>query len=168
MSGIIILFVLGTWGVISYFFVKLALWRVKDSDIKIFTNIFLSALIFIVPVTDDIIGGFQFRALCKENAVLKINEDNAKGKSVFLEGQNFELHQFIVPIDNYHLNYRDVETNEVILSWNEYRAQGGWLSRLINFPQGSPPYTFNGVCYPENVFGRKNIFDRLNIKQVGK
>lgn len=163
MSGLILLFILCAWGFASYSLAKLIAQPIKTPNIKTGVNIALLVLIFIAPVADDIIGGFQFRALCRESAVITIDEEKARGKSVLGDSKNIALTSYMLPINNRHAIYRDTDTKEILLSWNEYRAKGGWLSRLIGFPQGSPPYTFNGVCYPKEAFGRKNIFDRLDI-----
>ena len=164
MSGLILLFILCVWGAASFFLAKFIAKPIKNDGIQTGAIITLAALLFVAPVTDDIIGGFQFRALCSESAIITIDEEKARGKSVLGDSKNIALTSYILPINNRHAIYRDIDTKEVLLSWNEYRAKGGWLSRLIGFPQGSPPYTFNGVCYPKEAFGRKNIFDRLDIR----
>lgn len=168
MSGLILLSVLAIWGFVSFSLAKLIVKQIANPNIKLGANITLVALVFIAPVSDDIIGGVQFRSLCHDNAVVSVDEKKAKGKSVFFDSQHTDLKNYILKINNYHVNYRDIDTGEVVLSWNEYRAKGGWLSRLIGFPSGNPPYTFDGTCYPKDAFGRKSIFDRLQIKQVKK
>lgn len=166
MSGLILLIVLAIWGFASFSLARLIVKPIASSIVKKGVNIALVALIFIAPVADDIVGGVQFRSLCGEGAVIKVDENKAKGKTVYLEDVTTEMIDgFIIPIEKQNWSYRDVNNNELLLTWGYYHAQGGWLSRLIGFPQGSPPYTFNGSCYPKEAFGGKSIFDRLNIKK---
>jgi hypothetical protein len=115
-------------------------------------------------VADDIIGGFQFRALCKQGYAPAYDEAVAKGKVVFLKDtQDKEIQNALIPIHEESWEYADHLTGETILKWKEYHARGGWLSRLIGFPQGSPPYTFNAACSSEGNFA---LLKRLNMKTV--
>lgn len=162
MSGIIILFVLGVWGVISYFCVKLALWRVKDSNIKIFTSILLISLMFIAPIADEIIGGFQFRELCRDHTIFILNETTARGKSVAYQNiAQKKYDNYLVPIVESQELYKDIVSNEIVVYWNVFRAEGGILSRSLNLFESTKPYTFNGVCI--SPVWRKTIFSDLNI-----
>lgn len=166
MSGLILLFVLGVWGFASYSLARLIVGSIKISNVRVVAHGVLMVLLFLAPVADDIVGGFQFRALCGEGAIIRVEENKARGKTVYLEDIVTEnIKGFLIPIKKQIWSYRDINSNESLLVWNYYHAQGGWLSRLIGFPQGSPPYTFNGSCYPKDAFGRQNIFKKLNIKK---
>jgi len=164
MSGLIALVVLFIWGFICYQLSKLLMKKIASPIAKNFGIGFLLLLFFLLPVADDIIGGFQFRSLCKEDARMFIDEGKAKGTTVYFVGNDVELFGYILPITKKTWSYKDAHTKEVVISWNEYRAKGGWLSHVIGFPQGNPPYTFNGVCYP--VDSGSAIFDKLNIKKL--
>ena len=166
MGGLILLFILCAWGAASFFLAKFIVKPIKNDGIQAGAIIVLAAMIFIVPLADDIIGGFQFRALCAEGTKIVVDANKARGKTVFLEDISDEnISNLLIPITKQTWTYKDVNTNERLLSWNYYHAKGGWLSRLIGFPQGSPPYTFNGSCYAKDAFGEQNIFDRLGIKK---
>lgn len=162
MSGLIILVVLGIWGFVSYSLARMIGTGIKNEKIKIISNCALMTLVFIAPVADDIAGGFQFRALCDKGAVLNIDEQKAKDKTVVYQRvKDRHLTSYIVPILERYWSYKDIESEEILVSWRTYEAQGGWLSRAIGFPQGSPPYTFDGKCYTKNARG--SIFKKLNI-----
>ena len=102
-------------------------------------------------VADEIVGGFQFRALCEKNAVLKINAEKIKGKRIKSSGEpaNEILKGTAVQIYHTHNVYRDAETNEELASYSRYTAKGGWFIRTIGFSDSTPPLTFSSVCVPD-------------------
>lgn len=162
MSGLIALFVLGVWGLIVYFASFYVVKKITVKSIKISAQIAVAVLLFIIPVADDIMGGFQFRSVCSKESVLVVDEEKVKGKTVVSMGaKDSKLVNYILPITKLNFSYKDFHTNEILISWNDFRAEGGWLSHAIGFSEGHPPYTFNGYCYPENS-GSK-IFKKLNI-----
>ncbi len=162
MSGLIILFILGWWGTASFFLARFIVKPIKHTEMKVGVNIVLAAFLFIVPVLDDIIGGFQFRGICHQNANVVIDEDKARGKTVVYQNATAEkIKNSIVPIRQKSFTFKDKGSNELLISWVELDADGGWLSRLLNVSSTTYPYTFNGSCQPENSGG--SLFKKLNI-----
>ena len=162
MSGLILLFILCAWGFASYSLAKFIAQPIQNISLKAGVNIALLILIFIAPIADDIVGGFQFRKMCNENARFVINIE--KGKEVYLEDIPDEnISNLLIPIRKQTWLYKDTDTEDVLISWNDFYAKGGWLSRAIGFPEGSPPYTFNGSCIVKN--GHDFDFEKHNIKK---
>jgi hypothetical protein len=162
MGGLILLFILCAWGYASYSLAILIAQPIKNPEIKTGVNIALLVLIFIAPVADDIIGGFQFRALCSESAVLVVDEERARGKTVTSQNIESKKHdEYFVPIVESYESYKAVGSNETIISWNVFRAQGGLLSRSLGLFQSSKPYTFTGVCTSPKW--KNTIFSDLKI-----
>ncbi|QEY15520.1 hypothetical protein D0C16_05760 [Cellvibrio sp. KY-GH-1] len=89
----------------------------------------------------------------QKNAVLTVDEKNIRGKTVVYQRVKDQyLNMYIIPILERNWSYKDAVTDEIVISWRSYEATGGWLSRLIGFPEGSPPYTFNGSCLAKDGF----------------
>jgi hypothetical protein len=131
----------------------------------------MTSLVFLVllplPVLDEIIGGFQFRALCKEKAVLKLNVDEAslKGKTVrdVVEPFNKDVEGTAVGISYSHYSYRDVADGKELLNFAIFRAKGGWLVRTLSGQSDMTPLTFNhSTCspLPQTDFGLKLTQDK--------
>ena len=150
MAGLIFLAIL-----FALFFA--ALWLAKMLTNKLPARVprepvmgLVVVLLVILLVADEIVGGFQFRALCEKNAVFKINAEKIKGKNirVFFEPSNKVLDGTAVRISYSHSVYRDVETNEELASEGSYIAKGGWFIRTIGFSDSTPPLTFPSACSP--------------------
>jgi hypothetical protein len=153
MIGLLALLFFVLWGFIAYKISEFLTKKMKTEKYKKLTVTVLGVFIFFVPVADDIIGGFQFRALCKEKAVLTVDEQNIRGKTiVYQRVRDQYLNMYIIPILERNWTYKDADADEIVISWKSYEATGGWLSRLIGFPEGSPPYTFNGSCLAKEGF----------------
>lgn len=102
-------------------------------------------------VIDELIGGYQFRQLCRENAVLRIDAEKARGHTVrtVFDPLNESLPGKAIAIFHSHKSYRDVSTNKEIASNEWYFAKGGWFVRLLGISETNDPITFEpATCYP--------------------
>lgn len=107
MSGLIALFVLGFWGLIvysvSFFLVK----KIKVNSIRMSLQVAIAVLLFVLPVADEIVGGFQFRALCSHGAILVIDEKSMQGKTVVYKNiEDTKINGYFVPIIESHEAYK--------------------------------------------------------------
>ena len=163
MSGIILFLVLATW---FYIVAKICGWIVsgmRPGNKKAITLIVIFTLLFIAPVGDEIVGGFQFRALCARGIKPVYNEQKARGKIVQYKEIEIRIIKKIIPIWESTSEWVDPDTGEALVILKRYVAKGGWLSRLIRFQQGSPPIIFDGTCRSKEFF---TIFDKLGIKKI--
>lgn len=163
MIGLIALFGLIVWGLVAFGLARLLVIPIKSYRSKIAVNIILTGIIFIAPVTDEIIGGFQFRELCKSNSKIVYDEKTARNKTaVYQKATDKKINAYFLPITERYWSYKNVDGGEILVSWKTYDADGGWVSHLIRFPEGgSSPYTFNGHCAPARYW---EVVSKLNIK----
>lgn len=130
---------------------------------KVLSFIF-GVVLLVAPFYDEILGKGEFEKICTEGAVVTVDEEYARGKTVTLnEVKRFKTYKYRLPIKIENWSYKDVVTGEVLISWNKYRSDGGWLSQKIKLMGETGPFTFNGYCHPEGVGGA--IFTKLDIKQ---
>jgi hypothetical protein len=162
MAGLILLAVLAGWSLLVYRVVRYFTRDIKSQrKQKIFRIIFVP-VVFLLPVADEIVGQFQFRALCSKEVIF-IDEINAKNTDIYLDGVGDEyVGSKILKVIKQKWIYRDAKTHNILVSWSVIRAKGGWLSRFIGFPEGNPPYTFDGSCSPKGSVD----FDKLNLNKV--
>lgn len=175
MSGILLIGAVSLWIWAAVAIGQMLTSRLKDSWIKSLVTFLVTSVLIPLPVADEIIGGFQFRELCQQGYPAVYDSDKATGKTVTLKQVSIsnlktymdiprkDVEHTVIPIREDSWEYIEVESGELLLSWKEYHAKGGWLSRFIGFPQGSPPYTFNAVCSPE---GNYSLLKRLNMKTI--
>ncbi len=159
MSGIILLVVLAIWFVIvtkltAFFSSKIA---PKPPKKWLYPIIFI--LLFIAPVADEIIGGFQFRAMCTPENLLVYDAEKVKGKTLETNEATTRTINKIIPIRELTREWFDPETNEVLIKHKILHVGGGWLTRLL----GLPAYSFNGDCDTREYY---EMFDRLNITKI--
>ncbi|MFE8643838.1 hypothetical protein ACFX58_01975 [Sphingomonas sp. NCPPB 2930] len=125
-------------------------------------GVFLALLAF--PFVDEVIGKYQFEALCKANGIERADVFKARGKRVKLElGTGHPTSGTIMPgTINEHV-YRDADSGEVVIRYKDYFAYGGWLMRHTPLSIGSRhPMLFSGGCV-DNYVVRDAIFTRENI-----
>ena len=155
MAGLLSIAVLIAWFAVAIWIAKRLTKAVKNSQLRIVLIFLCVGALLVLPVADEIIGGFQFRALCRENAVLRIDAEKIKGKTIRVipeptEGSR-DAEGVAIRIYYYRLSYRDTETGEELASYSTYTARSGWLVRLFGTSSGLPPLTVHpSTCSPPN------------------
>jgi hypothetical protein len=155
MGGLILVTCLAIWGVAC---ITLAAWLVNRARLKRFktaVSILLALTIFILPVADELAARPGFEALCREGAVLKINPEKIKGRTVRLDisPTNRLLEGRSIPILHSHYSFRDVVTGEVLAQYDAYQARGGFMARATRLPAGPQPWTGTYSCVPADEGG---------------
>ena len=163
MAGLLSFALLVGWLAVAVGIAKRMTATVKNFPLRTALMTSLVAVLLALPVADEIIGGFQFRALCKENAVLKIDAKKIKDKTIRVvpeptEGSS-DAEGVAIRIYYYRLSYRDTETGEELASYSTYTARSGWLVRLFSTSSGFPPLTIHpSTCSPPNEGGLPKEF----------
>lgn len=153
MTGLFLLGVIALWvGIV----VKLSRWTggiVCGGRWRgpIALVVFLSLLL--LPVLDEIIGGFQFRELCKTNASeYRLGVANLEGRTarVTINPSNENLRGTAIPIRHSRVFYHDVSTGELMVEFDTYVARGGRLIEALGISESGSPLTIGSPsCSPE-------------------
>lgn len=185
MSGIIFFLILAVWFFVAKNLAVLfcSVFNLPKGNVKrvITGGVFILILIF--PIVDEVVGWFQFNTLCTTENTLLYDKDKVYGKSVVrrdtplstgwpvsTERTNskrkgiamYTLHKAI-PIVVTTAQWEDSETGELLITYKFLQAEGGWLSHLVGFPQGAPPYIFDGRCSSKEYY---ELFNKLNVNRI--
>jgi len=106
-----------------------------------------------LPFVDEIIGKYQFEALCKANGNESADISRARGKRVKVEyGERRFVDGTIMPIKESDVRFKDADSGEVLIQHKNYYALGGWLMRFTSLSMGSPqPMLFGGSTCDRRV-----------------
>jgi len=163
MSGIFLIAVFVVWLAIVIAAIQWAIRHCKSKFMKLFSGIVIFPLLLLAPLADEIIGMFQFEALCKKYAIVEVDEKSAMNRRVVTEIRKIDEYAkgtaVKIRIDPYM--YRDIETNKVVVSFHTLDAQGGWLINFLGISETRAPLLFRSGCAPKDMFGFKK---KLNIK----
>jgi len=154
MSGLFFLSVVGLLAYLAWRLADLAVRRMPNRWLAKGLQIALTLFLMGLLVVDELVGGYQFRQLCEQNAVLKIDPEKARGRTVKVVINPSDEIIFGVPITIYHSHhsYLDVKTSEVIAQYDSYSAKGGWLIRTLGISEGNAPITMEySGCIPKNA-----------------
>lgn len=125
----------------------------------------IGLLVFVIglpmPLADEIVGKWQFEALCKQYAVQMIDEQHAMNRRVLYEprGADQFAQRTAVEIRIDPVVYRDAETNQVLVSYHTLHAKGGWLIRALGISETSSPLLFQRGCAPKDQDAFKKKFN---------
>ncbi len=148
MIGLLFLAVLGFFVWACVLLTKLVLRKIPSRNWRRVIGPIVFVALLVLPIVDEIIGGFQLRALCQKNAMLKVDAEKIKGKKVRVstDPANKEVDGTSVRILYSRSSYRDVDTNEELASSGRYVATGGWLIRTLSTDNYIVPLTFSSTC----------------------
>jgi len=160
MSGIIALAFLTTWFFIANkltkFFTSKIYLKIKGK--WIYPVVFV--LVFLTPVADEIIGGFQFRALCTPENMLIYDAKKIKGRSVQYKAMPSYNIDKIINITVVHSQWVAPQTGEVLIEHRMFHAKSGWLYRLVGLTGFG---SLNGHCDLKEYY---ELFEKLEIKKL--
>ena len=147
-------------GLLIWLEYKVAKWisrRFVNYKYQRYATVGIFLILFPLPVADEIIGGFQFRKLCKEGAELKIDAEAIRGKTVKevmsppLEKGHERMKNTAVPILHTHFSFVDVTTGVEYAQYDTYKAEAGWFGPTVNITQRYFPIVIQpSSCGPEN------------------
>jgi hypothetical protein len=125
----------------------------------------LFVVVFLLPVGDELAARPYFATLCRKGAVLRINAEKVKGRSLILtiDPSHAPVQGTPIPVFHSHYEYRDKQTGELLAEYELYSAQGGVLARLVGLNEAYP-LTGTLFCAPEERVSMKTRygFDVLN------
>ena len=165
MGGLIFFAVIGIW-----FFIVLALiiWLAKKLPEK-WWRIPLSFLVFVVflilPIVDEIVGGWQFQRLCEVNSTINFDKETADGRTVYLaETSDVGIKNMWVHITLKPWRFLDVATDDLIISYNTLKANNSFVGKFMS--QEGVPILFKGWCEPGGIVDPIKLFESLGVIYV--
>lgn len=172
MAGLLSIALLAGWLAVAVLIARRLTTAVKNSLLRTILMLATVVALLALPVADEIIGGFQFRALCRENAVLKINAEKIKGRTVWMASDpaNKEVGNTAVRIYYTRVRYRDVTSQEELASNGYVVAMGGKLIRALAGGHEITPMTiFPSTCSgPGNLPTSEKYGFKIDTKVQGK
>lgn len=141
MAGAVFVALLITWFYLAHRIARKLVSRVQSKQLRFLLMGFLVAGFSALLVIDEIIGGFQFRAICKKKAVLKIDEQKIKGKTiaVVVNPSHQDISGAAISISHSRFGYFDTGTGEELASYSRIEAEGGKLVWLLAGGHPMPP-----------------------------
>lgn len=153
MTGLLLLAVVGLWVWACVAITRVVLRQVKSPPSRWLGAPTLFTALLILPLVDEIVGGFQFRALCEKGAVLKIDAEKAKGRTVrvVIQPSNEVVPGQALRTLHSHLSYRIVDSEEEIARYDTYVVNGGWFIRALGISETNSPLLIGApYCGPPN------------------
>jgi hypothetical protein len=111
----------------------------------------LSAIVIVLPIADELVGGVQFRHLCREKAsTFELGVPNPAGRvtKALVSSPEPLVPAMWLPIQHWRVEYRDSSTEELVVASNVYQVQPGLLMRTIGLPI-EPLFAGSSACRPE-------------------
>ncbi len=145
MAGLIFIALIIGWFFAARWLARKISVRIANRALRWLSTALLVVVFMALPVLDEIIGGVQFRALCKEHTTLKIDAEKIKGKTIKVSGKplNLNLTGTAIPIYFSRISYLDAVSNEELASTGSLDAKGGLLIRTLSFSNSINPITLH-------------------------
>lgn len=167
MTGIYLLFVVVVWLAVVIWLTRIITNKLPATWWRNPVGMLVFVVLLPLPLIDEIVGGRQFERLCKENSMIQVDRATAVGKTVYFVPQpDVEIEGTWVRVVLQPKRFVDATTGEVVVSYNELIAVGGWLIRSLGISEGGMPLTFRGTCVPVNRPGSIQTFKPFGINYI--
>lgn len=166
MSGLILLFALGICFWLGGMLVRWVGQMVPNPKWQGPAKTTVALALIASPFVDEVIGMYQFNALCKANGIESADVSKARGKRVIASyGERRLIEGVIIPIKASEDFFRDASNGDIVIHSKDYYAKGGWLMRYTPLSMGSPqPILFDGNgC---GFVDKDRIFSSNQIVQI--
>ncbi len=167
MSGLFLLGVIGIWVAIVIFVVKWLARHFKPGVVRNIAVAITSAVMFVLPVADELISIPQFHRLCEEGTRLKFDPEKIRGRTIFL-AENSQPDIRVGLLRGYYIpwHYLDATTKEVLITSSSYHVKGGILIRMLGISETNSPLTLRSYCSSSEKAWQKNLLDRYGLKYI--
>ena len=142
----------------------LALWIPSRLGMERFgwvVSLVLFPALLVAPITDQLIGNWQFKRLCEREAVIYLSDnwqDVKRAKSID-SGVSKRIGGYIVRIQVADSIYQNVDTKEIFFHYKTIFNYGGFLMDKMGLRlSGAPP-----SCEPENLY---QVWDKINLSHL--
>jgi hypothetical protein len=110
------------------------------------TVVTMTATLTVVPVLDELVGKYQFAHLCASNGLQAVNLGRLAGKKVKIEHKDRNpVPGALIPTKQDDVALTDATSGELLATYKDYYAEGGWLVRYTWLSLGaSGPMLFPG------------------------
>ncbi len=167
MTGILLLFVAGIWLAVVIWLSKFITKKLPETWWRTPVGIVVFAVLLPLPLVDEIVGGRQFEALCKDNSTIQVDRVTAVGRTVYLADlPDTPITGTWVPVRLQPWRFLDAATGETVVSYNILHATGGRFIRALGISEGSVPLTFKGGCEPGGVVDPLKLFKEMKVTQI--
>jgi hypothetical protein len=166
MTGLLVIGAV-VWLAIALFLASFIARRLFKKSWQPLIALALIIVLVPLPLIDEIVGGMQFRQLCKQHSLIRMNPVTAPGRTVYLADlPDVEIVGTWVRVVSKPWQFVDVKTGEPVVSYYTLHASGGWLIHALPVSDGSAPLTFSGFCAPINRPASTGTFKQLGIDYV--
>ena len=120
-----------------------ARWRVPVAALAF-------SLSLVLPVADEIIANRQLESLCREGAVMKLDEAKLKGRRVKVAWSPLDakVPNVVIPTTYSRLLFLDEGTSSELGTRGSYRVKGGVLIRALGISESNSPMFASSYCAP--------------------
>ncbi len=157
MIGLLVLGALVLWLIIAIFLSKKIPQWFGVIKHKTVIGLLIFPLIVVMPIADDLIGMWQFRQLCKIEAIVILSPDwkNVK-RAKRIDLNNIYYSNTIIPVTGVGGQYIDLDTNQVFLKSRSLFTKGGIVRRFSGLEGVSS-------CHPDNI---RSIDKNINLSEL--
>ncbi|MGB8598829.1 MAG: hypothetical protein WCD07_03220 [Burkholderiales bacterium] len=168
MTGILLIGVVVAWLMAAIVMGAKIADKLNPPWLRTPAALLLMAILIPLPVVDEIIGGWQFKALCEKNDIKEAELVRAKGMTLSSKSIGPEkVEGTLLKIMAIKRSFQDPATSEKIVEFVDYTAEGGWLIRSLGISETKSPLIFGKSCgLPRGYSSMQELLNAYQIKFI--
>lgn len=161
MIGLYVLFLVVVWFVVVCVIVTVSVRKLPLGRWRAPVGLLAGAILFPLPMIDEIVGGIQFKRLCEDNAAIWVDRKSARGRVVFrADIPRQQIKGTWIPVVKTEWQFVDVKSGETVVSYSTFDAGPGF------FRISGGPLLFRGYCAPGGHVNPRQLLDDLGVRRV--
>jgi hypothetical protein len=147
MTGLLLLGVLGLWGLCMWWLTGLACAAIRSGQVRLAVRGLLFPFLFLLPLSDEIYSRPEFIRLCQSNTAVVVTVPQLSGKTVWFAGVTSQSHEIgLLQGLEKRWNYVLPGTEVSAFHHTEFHVRGGMFVRMLGISETSAPLLFEGYC----------------------
>jgi hypothetical protein len=149
MTGLLLIGVAALWFWFAIWFGQKIGSLLPDRPWRMLVQLALIALLIPLPLIDEIVGGWQFRKLCRKHDAIRLDRENIKNSVIYSAAQPASyVDGTWVPVRKQTWSYKFKKTGLMAMQYDSFHAKGGWLISTLRISEGNAPLLFRDSCFP--------------------
>jgi hypothetical protein len=162
MMGLYLLFIVAVWIVVVSMIAIFAARKLSVGRWRVPVGVLAAAVLFPLPMIDEIVGGVQFKWLCEVHSTINVNRETAKGRVVYSAPARRNIEGSWIPIVELESRFVDAKTGENVISYSSFQASHG----VFHLSEG--PLLFRGYCAPGGRVNQRELLKDLGVTLIDR
>lgn len=163
MTGLLLIGLAAMWVAASRWIVRAGFKFVPDQPWRKGAQAGALLLLLLLPLADEIVGSMQFHRLCEKSDRVFVDRERIRDAIIYyIPASSENVTGLAISVTRQPWRHAFSDTGQLVLAYESYHADGGWLVRTLGITENHAPLLFRSSCAPTQEV--LSITRQFNVK----